>query len=170
MPPEFGRSSLPASRFVCTNSKVLSKIPTDRGFSDDNSGLAYLWRRIFAEVTFKMDYCHGEGLPQPLRPLNPAFRFAASTLKIAGMHKYLHYSQWFRNELAEYVRQRLSEAQAGQNRFFNAAFIRQLAELHAAGGNNFAPEINAVLTLDSIERQLFRELPRGLEPARNGNK
>jgi hypothetical protein len=129
-----------------------------------------LWRRIFAEVTFKMDYCHGEGLPQPLAPFNPAFRFATSALKVAGMHKYLHYSQWFHNELAEYIKQRLSEAQAGPNQFFNAARIRQLAELHAAGGKNYAPEINAVLTLDSIERQLFRELPRGVEPARNEYK
>ncbi len=163
MPLELGRSSLPASRFVCANSKVLGKIPTDRGFSDKNSGMAYLLRRIFAEVTFKIDYCQGEGLPKPLALFNPAFRFAVSTLKIAGLHKYLHYSHWFRNELAEYVRQSLSEARAGQNRFFNAAYIGQLAELHAAGGKNYAPEISAVLTLESIERQLFKNLPRGVE-------
>ena len=170
MPPEIRRSSLPASRFVCTNSKVLGKIATDRGFSDDNSGLAYLWRRIFAEVTFKMDYCHGEGLPQPLTPFNPVYRFAVSAFKVAGMHKFLQYRQWFRKELAEYVRQSLSEAQAGQNRFFNVARIRHLAELHAAGRKNYAAEIDAVLTLDSVERQLFRDLPRGLEPARNEHK
>ena len=113
--------------------------------------------------TFKMDYYNTEGLPRPLTPFDPVFRFAASKLRLTGLHKYLHYSKWLRNELAEYVKQKLSEAQARQNRFFNPTFLRQLAEQHASGKKNFAPEINVVLTLESVARQLFRELPRGLE-------
>ena len=102
-PEAVRKSSLPASRLVKANSKTLSEIPTDRGFAGDNSGLKFLCRRIFAEVTFKMDYYNNEGLPRPLAPFDPAFKFAAKKLKLAGLHKYLHYNNWFRNELASFV-------------------------------------------------------------------
>jgi hypothetical protein len=38
-----------------------------------------------------------------------------------------------------------------------------MAAQHIGGCKNFTPEINAVLTLEAVERLLFRELPRGLE-------
>jgi hypothetical protein len=34
---------------------------------------------------------------------------------------------------------------------------------HLTGQKDLPSEINAVLTLESVERQLFHELPRGLE-------
>jgi asparagine synthase (glutamine-hydrolysing) len=162
-PEAIRKSSLPASRFVKASSKTLSEIPTDRGFAGDNSGLKYLCRRAFAEVTFKVDYYNNDGLPRRLAPFNPVFQFAASKLKLAGLHKYLHYSSWFRKELAAYVRQTLLDPQMRQSNYFDPDFLGQMAERHIGGNQNLAPEINLVLTLESIERQLFRKLPRGLE-------
>jgi len=162
-PEAIRKSSLPASRLVKANSKILSEIPTDRGFTGDNSGLKYLCRRAFAEVTFKTDYFNNEGLPRRLSLFDPAFKFAASKLKFTGLHKYLHYGSWFRKELAAYVRQTLSALQMRQSDLFDPKFLGRIAERHIGGKQNLAPEINLVLTLESIERQLFKKLPRGLE-------
>ena len=161
-PAHLRKSSLPASRLVKAGSKILSEIPTDRGFSDSNRGVKFMSRRVFAEVTFKLDYFSNEGLPQKLSRLNPAFRFTADTLGFAGMHKYLRYSQWFRDELSGFVAERLDVARGRYEKYFNPEFLGQMAARHAGGRENFAPEINSVLTLEAIERQLFKNLPRGL--------
>ena len=155
-PAHLRRSSLPASRLVKAHSKILGEIPTDRGFAGKNTGLKFMGRRIFSEVTFKLDYFGNEGLPQKLSLLNPAFRFTAATLGLAGMHKYLHYSQWFRKELRGYVRERLAAAAARHEKYFDPKFVGQMAEGHRGGRENFAPEINAVLTLEAIERLLLK--------------
>jgi asparagine synthase (glutamine-hydrolysing) len=155
-PQSLRKSSLPAARLVAANSPMLAAIPTDRGYADKNSGLKFVGRRIFAEVTFKMDYHHSEGLPRKVALLNPPFRAVMRGLNLAGMHKYLHYSNWFRGELDGFVRERLAVARARHEKFFNPEFIGALANRHAGGRDSFTPEINAVLTLEAIERLLLR--------------
>jgi len=159
-PEAIRKSSLPASRFVKANNKILSGIPTDRGFAGDNSGLKFLCRRAFAEATFKADYYNNEGLPRPLAPFDSAFKFVASKLKLAGLHKFLHYNDWFRHELSGYLQSALNTPQVRQSRFWNPYFVKLMAAEHIAGRKNYSLEINAVLTLEAIERLLFRELPR----------
>jgi asparagine synthase (glutamine-hydrolysing) len=159
-PEAIRKSSLPASRLVKANSKILSEIPTDRGFAGNNSGLKFLCRRAFAEVTFKTDYYNNEGLPRPLAPFDPAFKFVAAKLKLAGLHKFLHYNDWFRHELSGYLQSALNTPQVRQSRFWNPYFVKRIAGEHITGRKNYSLEINAVLTLEAVERLLFRELPR----------
>lgn len=158
-PESIRKSSLPASRLVKANNVILSAIPTDRGFAGDNSGLKFLVRRVFAEVTFKIDYYNNEGLPGPLSPIDPAFRFVTSKLKLTDRHKFLHYSGWFREELASYVKGKILDVQK-QNQFWNSDFLKHMAVEHISGRKNYSLEINTVLTLEAVERLLFRELPR----------
>lgn len=161
-PEHIRKSSLPASRLVKANDPALSAIPTDRGFAGDNSGLKFLCRRVFSEFAFKMDYYNNEGLPRPLAPFDPAFKSVASKLKLAGLHKYLHYNNWFRCELSGYLRSALASPQVRQSEFWNSGFLNRMAHEHIAGRKNHSLEINAVLTLEAVERLLFRELPREL--------
>lgn len=159
-PEAIRQSSLPASRLVKANSTTLSDIPTDRGFAGDNFGLKFLCRRAFAEVTFKTDYYNNEGLPRSLATFDPAFKFIASKLRLAGLHKFLHYNDWFRHELSGYLQSTLDMPQVRQSRFWNPYFVKRMAGEHIAGRKNYSLEINAVLTLEAVERLLFRELPR----------
>jgi asparagine synthase (glutamine-hydrolysing) len=158
-PEQLRNSSLPAMRFVKENHEILGQIPTDRGFSGGNSGLKFLWNRAFSEVTFKLDYYNSEGLPRLLSPFDHAFRNAASHLGISGMHKFLQYGNWFRGKLAPYVNEILASRRTRQNDFWNPVFLKHMAAEHS-GGKNYSREINAVLTLEAVERLLFRELPK----------
>jgi len=144
------------------NSGVLSEIPTDRGFAGDNSGLEFLFRHFFAEATFKIDYYNSEGLPHLLSPLDPVFRCVSSGLGILGLHKYLSYRHWLRRELAGYVIEKLIDAQARRMPFWNPDFLESMAKDHVCGRKNYVSEINAVLTLEAVERLLFRERPYSL--------
>jgi asparagine synthase (glutamine-hydrolysing) len=160
-PPDLKKSSLPAMRLVKACSPALDRIPTDRGFISDRSDPEILARRVFAEVTFKLDYCSNAGLPHPFEPLDPWFKPVVRALGLAGLHKFLKYSTWFRSELASYLTSKIAAARRRDDGFWDAGAVGQMAEQHLRGRKDFPSEINAVLTLESLERQLFRELPRG---------
>jgi len=158
-PQTLRRSPRPALRFVRDNSATLDKIPTDRGYKGDHHGLAAKVRRFLAEVTFKIDYMQNEGLPNALAPADPLFRGLSSALGIHGLHKFLHYRSWFRHELATYANDVLASKRVRESRFWNADFVQQLGRQHQNGRKNFVLEINAVLTLEAMERLLFKDLP-----------
>jgi asparagine synthase (glutamine-hydrolysing) len=166
-PERLRKSSLPASRLVKANSVVLSEIPTDRGLVGDNSGLAFLFRRFFAEATFKIDYYNSEGLPHLLSPLDPVFRRVSSGLGILGLHKYLPYRHWFRRELAAYVNDKLTDAQTRQMPFWNSDFLTEMAREHLRGRMNYVREINSVLTLEAVERLLLQDLAHEMPDLKN---
>ena len=166
--PERSKNSSPlASRLVKANNTVLSEIPTDRGFAGDNSGLEFLLRRFFAEATCKMDYYNSEGLPHLLSSLDPVLRRLSLGLGIFGLHKYLPYRHWFRRELAGYVNDKLTDARTQQSPLWNPDFLENMAKDHIRGRNNYVREINAVLTLEAVERLLFRDLPYEVSDLKN---
>ena len=160
-PDSIKKSSLPTMRFVKSCSPALDKIPTDRGFISDRSGPDIFARRVFAEVTFKLDYHSNFGLPRKLGVLDPIYKPIVTGLGISGLHKFLKYSTWFQQQLAPYVREGLARVPSGT--FLDARLVGQMAEAHISGRKNFCAEINAILTLEAVERKLFRDLPRGLE-------
>jgi len=157
VPGALRTSSIPAWRLVKANSPLLSRIPTDRRPSPEAFGPVAVFRRLFSEATFKLDYLNNEGWPSWLSPVEPVFRHVTSTLKIIGRHKYLHYRSWFRHELASYLRSLINDSQT-QSRFWNCDFLRQMANEHINGHKNYILEIDAVLTLEAVERLLIRGL------------
>jgi asparagine synthase (glutamine-hydrolysing) len=150
-------------RLVRDNNAILSQIPTDMGYKGDNHGIATSLRRLFAKVTFKIDYLQNEGLPHWLAPADPLLRGVTAKMGVLGMHKFLHYRSLFRNELAGYANDMLASARVRESKFWNADFVRQMAGQHRAGRKNYVTEMNAVLTLEAVERLLFKELPRGTD-------
>ena len=159
-PDQIRKSSLPSFRLIRSGNAALSEIPTDRGFAGDNTGVKFFWRRVFAETTFRLDYYNSEGFPPLLAPFDRAFKMAASQFGLLGLHKFLRYKSWFKNELADYVRQSLTNPQTIANGFWSPAFLQRIANDHISGRKNYFLEINAVLTLETVQRLLFRELPR----------
>ena len=157
-PERLRKSSLPASRLVKARSAALSEIPTDRGFVSDNAGLEFLFRRFIAEATFKIDYYNSEGLPRLLSPLDPMLRRMSSNLGILGLHKYLPYSHWLRNELAPTVMERLSSRRVREAPWWAKNAPETLARAHISGRGNSLRELNAILTLEAIDRLFFSEI------------
>jgi asparagine synthase (glutamine-hydrolysing) len=148
-----------ALRLIKDNSAALSNIPTDMGLGGQNSGLSAVLKRLFAKVTFKLDYLHNEGFPHWLSPFDSLFENFASGLGVLGLHKYLHYRRWFRRELAGYINDVVADARTQRIPFWNSDFLECMASEHIRGRKNYVREINAVLTLEAVERLLFRNLP-----------
>jgi asparagine synthase (glutamine-hydrolysing) len=156
-PARFQMSALPAWRLVNESSRTLSKIPTDMGEMGQRHWLNVLPRQIFSRVALKLEYLHNEGLPHWLSPFDALFGHFSLGVGILGRHKYLHYRSWFRRELAEYVNGILTDAKARGVPFWNSDFLECMASEHRRGRKNYAAEINAVVTLEAVERLLMRQ-------------
>jgi asparagine synthase (glutamine-hydrolysing) len=159
--PETARTSMDFTlSLVKANNPSLSKIPTDMGGMGTANRLAAASRRLFSKTVCKLDYLRNEGLPPALSRLDSLFTQVSSALGIAGLHKYLSYRIWFQRELVACVDGILRDAQVGHSSLWNSCFLKHMASDHATGHKNYLREIDAVLTLDAVERLLFRDLPR----------
>ncbi len=154
-PAQARRSPDSALHLIGKNDPRLGSIATDRDVVVGAHGPIHTLRRLFAEVTFKLDYLHTEGLPGWLSSLDPAINSLA-LVGILGLHKYLPYRRWFRNELQEYVRQIITDPRTAALPYWRRAFLTSAAEDHINGRRNYVREINAVLTLESVDRLLIR--------------
>jgi len=164
-PASLRRSPRPALRLIERANPQLARIPTDRGELLGSSGLGYAFRRALGEVTFKLDYYRQEGLPTFLSAFNPLLSSLAP-LGILGLHKYLPYRHWFRKELAPTVMERLSTERVREAPWWRKKAPEMCARAHISGRANHARELNAVLTLEAIDRLLLSEIPRAVSAER----
>ena len=159
-PESLRGSPLPAWSVVRNNNHSLSRIPTDMGIVAKASTLGMAPRRIFSKAVCKLDYLYAEGLPHWLSSFDRLFDLVDSRARLFGRHKFLHYRKWFRRELADYIAGTLKEVQTRRSSpFWNFGFLETLAHEHINGRRNFVHEIDAVLTLDAVDRLLFHGLP-----------
>lgn len=143
-----------ALRFIDGQDARLSAIPTDRGLAADAPAVLTALRRTFAAVTFKLDYLHKEGLPGRLAKLDSLFT-PLSALRLLDLHKFLPYRVWFRNELAGYATEVFTDARTQRLPFLNGRKLESIVDDHVAGRSNRMRDINAVLTLEAIDRLLI---------------
>jgi asparagine synthase (glutamine-hydrolysing) len=155
-PKHLRRSSVAALNLVKSNNAVLGAIATDRGRGGSLTGPAYLLRRFFCYVTFKLDYICSESLPGVLTPFDALIQYG-DAIGITGLHKFLRYRRWFRTKLRAYLEQALADARAGQLPFWNVNFLERMAAEHVSGRKNYLREINAVLTLAAIDRLILHK-------------
>ena len=155
-PQEVRANSASAVRFVRETSPRLAAIPTDRGDGGTVTPLHRALRRAWAEVTFKLDYMCSEGLPFGLTAFDPFYQWCNRVMGIQGTHKFLTYRNWLQRELAPFAAERLARAAEVSLPFIDKATVLTLAKRHASGAKNFTREINAVLTLESVDRLLLK--------------
>jgi asparagine synthase (glutamine-hydrolysing) len=148
------RSPASALRLVRDAHPRLGRIATDRAVVADAGGLGYTLKRFFAELTFKLDYMYTEAPPRLMR--FPGVFAALDNVGLLGLHKYLPYRLWFQNELATYVAEALTDAATLRLPFWNERVLAEMAHAHLSGSRNYVREIDAVLTLATVDRLLLR--------------
>lgn len=153
------RSPSVALRLIATGNDILGRIPTDRGYSCGQASPLFPLRRLLSAVTFKLDYYDKEGLPPQLSFFDSC-RAPLAALGLLGLHKFLPYRLWFRHELADYIADVLQSVRTRQQPWWNSNSLVSIGVDHACGRRNRLHEIDAVLTLDAVERTLIHGLPR----------
>jgi hypothetical protein len=75
----------------------------------------------------------------------------------AGLHRYLHYRQWFGRELSVYLRDQLAIARDHGGGFWNRQALHRLLKRHATQPGPI-DDIAAIMNLGAIGRLLLSEV------------
>jgi hypothetical protein len=111
--------------------------------------------RALAEVAFKLDYYSVGCLPRVASALNPIYKPVVTALGIAGMHIFLRVAF---GSAANWPRAFVSAfgCECARQRNLDARSFDKMTAQHISGRNDFSAEINAVMNVESIERELLR--------------
>jgi hypothetical protein len=142
-------------RLIQRSNLPIATVPTDRGLVPTRAGRADLPRRLLAETVFKLDYLRQEGLSGWLSPIAHILESLASS-GLLTRHRFLPYRTWFQHQLAEYIHAVLTDPCTRRMTCWNTRDLTRIGSDHKLGRRNYLKEINAVLTLEAIDRLLIR--------------
>ena len=135
-------------RLVKSGNPALAALRTDRGTRGLNSYLT----RAALQFSFKAEYAYDYGMPQWLASLDHMFRFLHFERMWIGRHKIFHFRPWYRDQLAQYVREILLDTRSLMRPYLNRDAVTNIVKRHLDGTRNYTIEINRLLTLELTHR------------------
>jgi len=139
-------------RLIADGDPALARLPTDRGVGGSAGRLAATVSPRLLEFTFKAEYAYDYGMPQWLaridRVLSP---FHLERLWL-GRHKPFHFRVWYRDALAEYVRQMLLDPRTLSRPYLERSVVEAMVRGHLGGDRNYTTGIHRLLALELLHR------------------
>ena len=140
-------------RLIREGNPALAQLRTDRGIGGLNSVLT----RSFLEFLFKAEYAYDMGMPQWIAQVDHMFAPFHLERIWLGRHKIFHFRVWYRDQLANYVREMLLDSRALARPYVNPEAVRAIVNGHLKGNRNYTTEIHRLLTLELMHR-VFLEM------------
>jgi asparagine synthase (glutamine-hydrolysing) len=142
-------------RLIADGKPGLLHIRTDRGLGNGRNLLAAQMSRGFLEFTFKAEYAYDYGMPQWLARIDHLLSPVHPERLFLGRHKFYHFRVWYRDALANYVRETLLDRQTLSRPYINRNTLERIVQAHLRGDRNYTTEIHKVLTLELLHRVLL---------------
>ena len=136
------------SKLVQDGNPALADLRTDRGIR----GLDSVFTRGLLNFTFKAEYAYDYGMPQWIARVDHLFAPLHLERIWLGRHKVFHFRVWYRDYLADYVREILLDARSLARPYVNREGVRRIVNGHLAGNRNYTTEIHRLLTLELTHR------------------
>ena len=73
-------------------------------------------------------------------------------------HKYYNIRKWFRDDLADYVREILLDRRTLSRPFINKGFLEEIVNRHISGRWNYSALINLMITIELTFRLLIEDM------------
>jgi asparagine synthase (glutamine-hydrolysing) len=141
-------------RLIGDGNPALGQIRSDRGVGGQ-PGISSTVARNLLEFTFKAEYAYDYGMPQWLAKIDNTLAPLHLERLFLGRHKFSHYRLWYRDSLAEYVRQILLDPQTLSRPYIDRRGVEAVVEGHTTGTRNYTTEIHKLLTLELLQRSFF---------------
>jgi asparagine synthase (glutamine-hydrolysing) len=139
-------------RLIAERSPALARIRSDRGIRADSNGPLALAVRGYLEFTFKSEYAYDYGMPQWVAKIDHMFAPLRLERLFLGRHKFAHFRVWYRDRLADYVKQMLLHPRTLSRPYLERKGVEAMVSGHLKGNQNFTTEIHRVLTLELAHR------------------
>jgi len=145
----------PRLKLIADGNPALRKIPSDRGVGGDRGPLLGAAAHRYLEFTFKAEYAYDYGMPQWVAGIDYMLSSLHLERLFLGRHKFLHFRVWYRDALAEYVRQILLDPLALSRPYVQRKTLENIVDGHLKGNRNYTTAIHKMLTLELLHRQFF---------------
>lgn len=143
-------------RLIGDGNATLRKIRTDIGQAGNDHRLSAKIVRKALEFTFKAEYAYDYGMPQPVARVDHMLSRMHLERLFLGRHKFYHFRLWYRDFLAQYVRDMLLDSRTLSRPYLERRTLEDMVHGHLNGGRNYTLAIHKVLTLELVHR-LFLE-------------
>ena len=148
------RSNEMSLRLIYDGDRRLAEIMTDRGVTYPKKA-GWIWARAYYEFIFKMEYYASHGMPRSAASIDKRLGPFSLERNFLGRNKYYHLRQWFRDELASYVRDILFDERALTREYVDREEVTKTVRAHMAGLENNTHTIDMLLTAELTNRLLF---------------
>jgi asparagine synthase (glutamine-hydrolysing) len=135
-------------RLIRDGNPALARLRTDRGIG----GLNGVFTRHLLEFLFKAEYVYDYGMPQWVARLDHFFAPLHLERLWLGRHKVFHFRVWYRDELANYVREMLLDQRSLARPYVVPKGVQAIVDGHLRGDRNYTTEIHRLLTLELTHR------------------
>lgn len=145
-------------RLIADGNPALINIPTDRGLCGDRGRHFGALSHAFSELMFKAEYAYDLGMPHSMARLDHRFSRMRLERVFLGRHKTQHFRIWYRDALAEYVKEILLDDRSLSRSYVNRLKVESVVGEHLKGTANYTSEIHTLLSLELFHR-LFIDYP-----------
>jgi asparagine synthase (glutamine-hydrolysing) len=157
--PELARRR-PANTDVCLRlisegNRELGQLRSDRGLGANQNTLAGRLLHEYLEFTFKAEYAYDYGMPQWVARIDHALSPLHLERLFLGRHKFYHFRVWYRDALANYVREMLLDSRTLSRPYLERKGVEEIVGGHLKGNRNYTSAIHKLLTLELIHRQFL---------------
>ena len=135
-------------RLIRDGNPVLAKLRTDRGIGGRNSAIIH----GCLEFLFKAEYAYDMGMPQWVAQLDHLFAPLHLERIWLGRHKVFHFRVWYRDQLANYVREMLFDQRSLARPYLRPEGVQTIVNGHLKGNRNYTTEIHRLMTLELTHR------------------
>jgi len=153
-PAECAESNLISLRLIHDGNPVLGDILTDRGVSYPRRP-SWPLTRAYYELIFKMEYYASHDMPTHLAVIDRSLGALSLERNFLGRNKYYHLRQWFRDELAPYVKDVLLDERTLSRDYLNRHEVIKAVHAHTSGLENNTHTIDKILTTELTNRLLL---------------
>jgi asparagine synthase (glutamine-hydrolysing) len=154
-PFEFTSSNEPSLRLIAEGNSALGRISTDRGLRHRPVRIWSRTRRFLNDFTFKSEYAYDVGMPHWLARLDRIAAPLHLERLVLGRHRFYHFRVWYRDQLAQYLKDMLLDSRSLQRPYLHPRFLEEMVNGHIKGNRNYTVEINKVLSCELLQRQLI---------------
>lgn len=146
------RSSDVRLRLIQDGNEALGRFPSDRGVGGNGGALSAMASRGFLEFTFKAEYAYDYGMPKWLSRIDHFLSPLRLERLFLGRHKLCHYRVWYRDVLANYVREVLLDRRTLSRPFLEPKRVEAVVNGHIKKGLNYTNEIHKLLSVELLHR------------------
>ncbi|MGC2528002.1 MAG: asparagine synthase-related protein [Candidatus Acidiferrum sp.] len=151
-PEDVARNNDLRIRLIGDGNLALRRIRTDIGFAGRSERFLGVILRQFHNLTFKADYAYNHGMPQWMARIDHLVAPLHLERLFLGWHKYYHFRVWYRDLLADYLREVLLDSRTLSRPYWQKNTLEVMLQHHLKGDRNYTNEIHRVLTLELVHR------------------